>query len=82
MSSRILLWGEEGCPLPTQPQTISERRTFRGPSLLRRKPELCCSVPSCPYLLWPPFLQASASSSRKARGCQLMAEISPGLALL
>lgn len=65
--------GRRGCPLLTQPQGVSEKRPSQGPSLWRR---LCSSVPSSvPTCCGLPFFEPLASSYRKARGRQLMAEI-------
>lgn len=61
--------------LTTQLHPISERRPFQEPSLLQRRPELHSPVPSSvPTCCALPFW-ASASSSRKAGGCQLMADV-------
>lgn len=65
MSSPTLLWEEEAVPPHSTP---FQRAGF--PETLTFIEETCPQL--CPCQLWPPFLWASASSSRKAGGCQLM----------
>ena len=62
MSSPTLLWGETAiCPLFTPP-------CFRD--FLEIPPFFCPELHPC--RLWPPFLWASACSSRKVAGSQVI----------